>query len=497
MNVLKLVRFVSLPIFVLSFVALSSRAQQNDATTERVAQYFERIRFDEARSTQFFEAMPKGGDLHHHFSGAVYAEEMFEAARKQNFFVSRDSLFVYREMPASFITRDTSIYRLSDIRVPANIRSMLLNFWSVKDFVPGAESNEDHFFQSFGRFGPTIGGSEALFLQTIKKRAITENVQYIETMFLRPYFNRSSAPFPDLQSTYDPLLERAGHSLDSIAAHEYFLRMYNTLVSDPQFMSNARSHHENVVELTNQSMLPRGEDSLVTVRYQNYVVRTVSPSDVFAQLLLSMASCDDSLILGVNIVAPEDNEIAMRDYWLHMQMFAFFHTKFPNVPDDLHAGELTLGVVKPEDLTWHIGSAVYIAGAKRIGHGVDMAYERGSDKLLDYMHAHNIAIEINLASNEFILGIKGERHPFTLYEEHHVPIVLGTDDPGVLRTNLTHQFVLLASRYKEVTYIEIKDFVYNSINYSFLPARDKQKLIQKLDNRFHVFESSIANKTGQ
>jgi adenosine deaminase len=54
-------------------------------------------------------------------------------------------------------------------------------------------------------------------------------------------------------------------------------------------------------------VLNDGGDSLVTIRYQNYVVRTVPPSDVFAQLLLSFASCNDSLILGVNIVSPEDN----------------------------------------------------------------------------------------------------------------------------------------------------------------------------------------------
>jgi adenosine deaminase len=37
--------------------------------------------------------------------------------------------------------------------------------------------------------------------------------------------------------------------------------------------------------------------------------------------------------------------------------------------------ELTLGLVQPEDLTSHINDAVYTAGANRIGHGVDMAYE--------------------------------------------------------------------------------------------------------------------------
>jgi adenosine deaminase len=47
-------------------------------------------------------------------------------------------------------------------------------------------------------------------------------------------------------------------------------------------------------------------------------------------------------------------------------------------------GELT-GLVQPEDLTSHINDAVYTAGANRIGHGVDMAYESKSYELLRYM----------------------------------------------------------------------------------------------------------------
>jgi hypothetical protein len=61
----------------------------------------------------------------------------------------------------------------------------------------------------------------------------------------------------------------------------------------------------------------------------------------------------------------------MKDYWLHMVMFNYCHTKFPDVKYSMHAGELTLGLVQPEDLTSHINDAVY-TGANRIGHGVDM-----------------------------------------------------------------------------------------------------------------------------
>ena len=75
-----------------------------------------------------------------------------------------------------------------------------------------------------------------------------------------------------------------------------------------------------------------------------------------------------------------------------------------------------------------------------------------------------------------------------------MPIVISSDDAGVLRTNLTEQYVLLAKRYKQIGYADIKQFVYNSITYSFIkePAV-KAKLLQDLDRRFKKFETSLVN----
>jgi adenosine deaminase/adenosine deaminase CECR1 len=106
---------------------------------------------------------------------------------------------------------------------------------------------------------------------------------------------------------------------------------------------------------------------------------------LFKNLVVAFISADSSpLMAGVNIVSPED-ATSMKDYWLHMVMFNYCHTKFPDVKYSMHAGELTLGLVQPEDLTSHINDAVYTAGANRIGHGVDMAYESKSYELLRYM----------------------------------------------------------------------------------------------------------------
>jgi adenosine deaminase len=238
------------------------------------------------------------------------------------------------------------------------------------------------------------------------------------------------------------------------------------------------------------------DDKQFTMRYQNFVLRFMEPVDLFKNLVIAFISADQSpLMAGVNIVSPEDGETSMKDYWLHMVMFKYCHSRYPNVKYTMHAGELTLGLVQPEDLTWHIGAAVYTAEAHRIGHGVDIAYEKDSYDLLRYMAKKTIPIEINLVSNEFILKVKESRHPLTLYKQFGVPIVISTDDAGILRTNMTEQYVLLAKRYKDVSYTDIKQYVYNSINCSFIKeASVKKQLIKDLDDRFKTFEANFPLK---
>jgi adenosine deaminase/adenosine deaminase CECR1 len=157
----------------------------------------------------------------------------------------------------------------------------------------------------------------------------------------------------------------------------------------------------------------------------------------------------------------------------------------------MHAGELVLGMVPPEGLRSHIREAVMVAGAERIGHGVDIAHEEGALELLALMKQRPVAVEVNLTSNAFILGIKDEAHPLKLYARHGVPFVLSTDDPGVSRNNLSAEYLLYATRYKP-DYAALKQLSYDSVRYSFLPAALKQEELTRLDRRFAAFEARIA-----
>jgi adenosine deaminase len=174
-------------------------------------------------------------------------------------------------------------------------------------------------------------------------------------------------------------------------------------------------------------------------------------------------------MVGINMVQPEDGEISMRDYDLHMQMINFLHRLYPSVHISLHAGELVPGLVKDDGLRFHIRDAVEIAHAERIGHGVDITYETNVHKLLKEMAKKHVAIEISLTSNALILDVSGKNHPLPLYMNAGVPLTLSTDDEGVDRTNMTAQYDIAASTF-QLPYAAMKTFSRNAITYSFLPG---------------------------
>jgi adenosine deaminase len=135
----------------------------------------------------------------------------------------------------------------------------------------------------------------------------------------------------------------------------------------------------------------------------------------------------------------------------------------------LHAGELAPGMVPPLGLTFHIREAIELGHADRIGHGVDVMYENDPHGLLREMADRHVMVEINLTSNDVILGIVPPHHPLPEYREAHVPVALSTDDEGVSRIDLTHEYVRAAMEYG-LGYLDLKAMARTSLEHSFLPG---------------------------
>jgi adenosine deaminase len=264
----------------------------------------------------------------------------------------------------------------------------------------------------------------------------------------------------------------------------------------------------------------------VAVGYICQILRESPKERVFAQLLAGFTlASQDSRVVGINMVQPEDGLVSMRDYHLQMQMVGYAKRLYPKVHVTLHAGELASGLVPPDGLRFHVREAVDIAQAERIGHGVDVAYETDAPGLLAEMKRRGVMVEINLTSNDLILGVRGKDHPLPLYRKSGVPVALSTDDEGVSRTHLTQEYWRAVMDYG-FSYTELKDMVRNSLEYSFTPgtsywkthnyrlpvaactagtktsacqtflqANEKARLQADLEERFVKFERAISGPT--
>jgi adenosine deaminase len=209
---------------------------------------------------------------------------------------------------------------------------------------------------------------------------------------------------------------------------------------------------------------------------------------VFAQILAGFEIASAELrVVGLNLVQPEDDPVALRDFALQMTMIAFLRPFYPNVHIALHAGELSDGLVPPEALRFHIRESVRTGHALRVGHGADAMQEDDPYGLMRELAAKKVLVEIALSSNDLILGVKGARHPLRTYLQYGVPVALVTDDYGVARSGHTLEW-LKAVQEQGLDYLTMKRMIRNSIDYSFADAQTKARLKQGLENAFHQFE---------
>ncbi|MBO1360807.1 adenosine deaminase [Acetobacter sacchari] len=437
--------------------AVSSVDHDFDVTASR----FDEIRTNPARLRPFLQAFPKGADLHNHLVGAIYAEHMLDWAARDQLCVSAGGAITSAHCAAG--GHDAKSDGLPAAAVIANpaLYARSIDALSMRDFVPTPEdrSGHDHFFATFDRFMPATYAHEPDMLADALNQAAMDHVQYVELM-ISPQLMPVAGLGANAQVTDDGGLN-------------------STLASvSPKFaalVSAARAETDKMEAGARQIMRCGSPDAApgcgVSARYLYQTVRVLPPGMVFSQIAFGYALAEaDPRFVGINIVAPEDNPVAMRDYALHMRMFHFLSARHPTVKLSLHAGELTGGLVPPEGLRDHIRQAVEVAGASRIGHGVDVLSERDPEGLLAELAQHGVMVEINLTSNDQILGVRGDAHPFMTYRAHDVPVALSTDDEGVSRGSLTNEYLRAALTYP-LSYTNLRDLSRTGLEHAFAPGR--------------------------
>ena len=420
----------------------------------------------------FLAGFPKGADLHIHLGGAVYAETLIRDAAEDGICIDTVALSFSQPPCAGAMVPATELAgNISAASQSLYVR--LIDSLSMRGFVPSpGRSGHDRFFATFDRFRGLFKTHTSEWVDEVASRAAAQNEQYLELMMTPPHdhaaqiarelgwsaqVSRPDASGEDFARLRQALLD---HGLrDDVAADREAARAAEA--------GRRRIEHCGTPQATAACK--------VEIRYIYQVLRGNPPEEVFAQTLLGMETVQASMdaggggFVGINFVQAEDGFLSMRDYTLQMNLVGYLHSVYPAVHISLHAGELAPTLVPPDGLRFHIRQALEIAHAERIGHGVDVMVEDSAENLLKEMAARHIVVEINLTSNAFILGIEGGEHPLPVYRAAGVPVALSTDDEGVNRIDLTHEYVMAAREY-HLGYADLKQMARTGMEHAFLPG---------------------------
>jgi len=419
----------------------------------------------------FLADFPKGADLHFHLSAGVYAETLIRIAAEDKVCIDPAEAEFARDAQGKTVKEPCSAPLVAAAELNGSslttkeqdLYDRIIDAFSMRNYVPtSGHSGHDQFFATFDRFGGLDKSHIGQWLDEITRRSDAENNQYLELMHTPTFGHAARIAHeigwnPDLAQMRQSLLDRG---------------LREEIAID-------REETRKAIEMRNQIQhcgTPEASTACkVQVRFIYQVLRAFSPEQVFAQTLLGFETVQQAIEqgsddwVGINFVQPEDYMVSMRDYTLHMKMVEYLHGLYPKVHITLHAGELAPGMVPPEGLRFHVRQAIEIGHAERIGHGVDVMYEDGAQDLLKEMARKHVMVEINLSSNDGILGITGDRHPFLYYRSAHVPVAFSTDDQAVSRIDLTHEYVRAANDY-HLSYPELKQLARTGLEHNFLPG---------------------------
>lgn len=450
-----MMRHAALALAAALLLAVASRGAKPETQAGKL---FDSLVGQPARLRVFLKQMPKGGDLHNHLGGSPYAEDYLGWAGDRGWCVDTETMSLVpppcsgaqRVAAAGLGARDNALYRA------------MVDALSMRGHLAGVGRNErsghDQMFGTFGHFGALSGMEAGRSIAVTLRMAAVDRVSYVELMY------DPGAIGAFTRATDDP----AWRDEDFAGA---FARVQPLL---PAMIAKARADADRDEAAARAAMACQPDTPepacAVAYRFVLYGFRSLPPAKLFRQLALLFAlAAEDPRFVAVNLVEPEDWPTSVANYAQTMRMVAFLAARFPGVHRTLHAGELAPGLVPSAALADHVVQAVSIAGAERIGHGTDIASEGDATATLARMARDHVAVEINLISNDEILGVRGGDHPLNLYRAAGVPVALSTDDEGVLRTDMTEQYLRAAIEH-HVSYAGLKAIARDSLTYAFLPG---------------------------
>ncbi|HET9341469.1 MAG TPA: adenosine deaminase [Candidatus Eremiobacteraceae bacterium] len=200
----------------------------------------------------------------------------------------------------------------------------------------------------------------------------------------------------------------------------------------------------------------------VTSRLIIDMVRNLGEEEALLDVDLAVASADKGVV-GIGL-GGDERRFPARDF-----QRAYAKARERGLRRTAHAGEAA-GAESIVD-------AVELLGAERIGHGVAA---KGKPEVLALLRGRGVTIDACPTSNRFTAALaKSEVHPLREFLNAGVSVTLSSDDPSFFRTSVTAEYehaAALGCGVEEITAIAKASF-----ERSFLPASDRQRLVEEVD----------------
>ncbi|MDE3052338.1 MAG: adenosine deaminase [Gemmatimonadota bacterium] len=271
---------------------------------------------------------------------------------------------------------------------------------------------------------------------------------------LDEYLQRFSVTLSVMQTA--PALERIAYEL-AVDAHADGVRYLEVRYSP---ILNVR-HGLSLGEAVEAPLrgLRRAERELgIVSRVIVCAIRSMAP-DVSLELAELAAAYRKEGVVGFDLAGGEAGHPAA----LHER--AFRHAHKHDVPCTCHAGEGH----GPES----VRQALHSCCADRIGHGTRIHED---PELLDYVNDRRIPVEICLTSNvQTHAAASYATHPFRLYYDRGLNVVLNTDNRLMSGVTLTDEYEH-AARHLGFTFDELARVTLNGFESAFLPYGQRRAL---------------------
>lgn len=408
-----------------------------------------------AQLHQFLYLMPKGGDLHLHLGGSVFAEWYYRhaVAQAENGYHYYVKLRINNCPGAAEENRRIPYLLLHT--VVDQLRYPQLSECEQGEYVPIEELTED---------------DKRRWLNSLRLDKDFEG----RTEFFERHWPRLGDLGRNPYLVAEVLVENMrAYGEEGVVYIEPQIPIFGFATASGEPLSPDQALGIYTARMAEDDAQATG----VEVRMQVSLLRFLPNAEEVLRVLYAYAH-KHPRVVAVNMVGREDND---KGYPLRfLQTLRDLRRTHSGVHLSIHAGEV-------DEPNYHVRDTLLL-GAERIGHGVNLITDPDTMRLMRY---GPYLIEINLISNLLLEYVNDySEHPFPEYLRLGIPVALSTDDRGMWDSTMTDEFFVAVTEF-DLTWDEVVGLSRNSLRYSFIEDEHKSRLLKSLDKRIQRFERNF------